>query len=350
MQNKMYTQETGSEWPANGLEPVENCPVCGVDDRELEHEGLADRVYFCAPGKWVLYHCRSCNSRYLDPRPTLETIGLAYQNYLTHDEALEASPVSLAGKLRRRFANGYRNYHFGTRYDPASFLGVLAASLMPSVSAIIDADMRHLPKATTGQRLLDLGCGNGSFLLRARNAGWVVVGIDFDPKAVDVARSKGLDVRLGGVDVLEPSSEKFDVVTLSHVIEHVHHPVKVLQSCYELLKPGGFLWIETPNITSEGYRQFGPNWFHLDPPRHLVLFTLESLRSTLSKVGFFSLKVMPHRPLCVDSFVASKAISEGINPYSDLHRSDLTTMVKRAERIAGQQPARREYITLKAWK
>ncbi|MCK5664178.1 MAG: methyltransferase domain-containing protein, partial [Thiotrichaceae bacterium] len=73
-------------------------------------------------------------------------------------------------------------------------------------------------------------------------------------------RQKGLDVRMGGVEVLDPSVEKFDVITLSHVIEHVHQPVEVLKYCYSLLKPDGFLWLETPNIESEGYRLFGANW------------------------------------------------------------------------------------------
>ena len=99
------------------------------------------------------------------------------------------------------------------------------------------------PKKKANERLLDLGCGNGSFLLRARCAGWDVVGLDPDPKAVEVACSQGLDVRLGDLGTLDPSIEQFDVITLAHVIEHVHHPAKVLEACYRLLRTGGFLWI-----------------------------------------------------------------------------------------------------------
>lgn len=350
MQGKTTIQDTHPIWPANGLETVPNCPVCSSDARALLYEGLTDRVFFCAPGEWDMYRCESCSSAYLDPRPTSETIGLAYQRYFTHDEAPGFSSLSFLGKLRRRFANGYRNHYYGTQDYPASILGIVVAGLMPNGRAIIDAGMRHLPIVKAGNRLLDLGCGNGSFLLRARSAGWDVTGVDFDAKAIEAARCRGLDVRLGGVDDLSPDDEKFDVITLSHVIEHVHHPVKVLQACHKLLKPGGFLWIETPNIASEGHRQFGANWRGLEPPRHLVLFTLESIRNALSAASFAEVEIQLYRPLCDGIFHASRAIAEGVDPYSESRRNGLSGIVIKAESIARNNPDRREFITVKAWK
>ena len=77
-----------------------------------------------------------------------------------------------------------------------------------------------MPKLETSKRLLDLGCGNGDYLFIARSAGWDVVGVDADSKAVSVASEKGIDVRLGNIEILDPSKEQFDVITLSHVIEH----------------------------------------------------------------------------------------------------------------------------------
>ena len=107
------------------------------------------------------------------------------------------SSLSFPVKFRRMLANGYRNHQYGTRDYPASSLGILAARLMPDGRAIIDAGMRHLPKANAKNSLLDLGCGNGAFLLRARSAGWLVVGADFDAKAVETAPVRGTLCSLG---------------------------------------------------------------------------------------------------------------------------------------------------------
>ena len=262
-----------------------------------------------------MYRCKSCASAYLDPRPTPETIGLAYQRYFTHDKAPISSSLSYLGKLRRKLANGYRNYRYGTREYPAYPLGIIAATLMPNRRATIDAGMRHLAKAKTGKRLLDLGCGNGEFLLRARSAGWDVVGVDFDSKAVEAARSQGLNALLGGVESLDPSIDKFDVITLANVIEHLHQVVEVLQACYNLLKPGGYLWLETPNIDSFGHRRFAHHWRGLEPPRHLVIFNWNSLETLLLQSGFR----LEHRFPRTDDFpnlaAKSRAIKAGTDPY-----------------------------------
>jgi len=350
MQGITKTENHTQSWPSDGLESVSMCPVCESDRRELLHQGLTDRVFFCAPGEWSMYECGACASAYLDPRPTAESIGLAYLQYFTHDGVESAAPDGFMQKLRQRLANGYLNYRFGAQTYPASVLGVLVAGLMPNKRATIDAGMRNLPIAKAGARLLDMGCGNGAFLLRARNAGWEVVGVDFDAKAVEVARAQGLDVRLGGIDNLEPFVEQFDVITMSHVIEHVHHPLEVLRVCYKLLKPGGFLWLETPNIASEGHQLFGANWRGLEPPRHLVLFTLEAMRETLKKAGFVDMEVQAYRPLCAGIFSSSKAVAEGIGPFLESREGVSPEVLRNAEQVARYDPDRREFITIKTWK
>src|SRR3954451_11454477 len=75
-----------SDWPAGGLEAQSTCPACGSHDREPLHSDLRDRVFGAAPGDWSLVRCLACGSAYLDPRPTRDTIGIAYSSYFTHDE------------------------------------------------------------------------------------------------------------------------------------------------------------------------------------------------------------------------------------------------------------------------
>lgn len=339
------------EWPIQDLEPLGECPVCGGKDRRLMHDRLSDRVFFCAVGEWRMYCCGSCGCGYLDPRPTIESIGLAYQRYITHEKIPTFSSLSFPEKVRILLANGYRNHRYGTRdYPTSSYLGVLAAFLMPNGRAIIDAGMRHLPKTMKKGRLLDIGFGNGIFLKRAKQAGWETVGVDFDSKTIETARLMGLDVRLGGVESLDPSIEKFDVITLAHVIEHVHHPAAVLQACHSLLRDDGVLGIETPNVASIGHQLFNENWRGLEPPRHLVLFNLTSLCNTLRTAGFTKVEIQPYRPECEFIFRSSKAIMHGIDPYSVSPQYGPTDLTKKAERIARRYPACREFITLKAWK
>lgn len=340
-----------SNWPDSHIERVEKCPVCGSESRELLHKGLTDRIFFCAPGKWTMYSCGTCKSAYLDPRPTLDSIGLAYRSYYTHQASSDYSSLSLVGKLRRSLANGYRNWRYGCAEVPANILGVAAMMLMPDSRAILDAGMRHLPRPKPGQRLLDVGCGNGAFLVQARSAGWDVLGLDFDAKAVQAALRLNLDVRVGGIECLNQDQYKFDIITLSHVIEHFYNPIETLESCYNLLSSNGFLWIETPNINSEGHRNYGDNWRGLEPPRHLVLFTLDSLKLALERSGFSRIEIQPYRPLCSKIFTASMAIASGIDPYcSEANLLTDTAKIKESEKLEKRLPESREFITLKAWK
>lgn len=344
-------KRTESSWPEEDLERVEVCPVCDSSEREILYEELTDRVFFCAPGVWRLYRCGACKSAYLDPRPTASSIGRAYSKYFTHAGEPKYAELKAFERLRRRVANGYRNWAYGTTDVPATVLGVLAAYALPGRRAIIDAGMRHLPRARPGMALLDIGCGNGGFLARARSAGWQVAGLDFDKQAVAVAREKGLDVRFEDIERYADTGNRFDVITLSHLIEHVPHPVRVLEACHSMLRPDGSLWLETPNLEAQGRHLYGTDWLGLDSPRHLVLFTLESIRYALRRTGFNRIETQSYRPLCGEMFRASAAISLGMDPY--VHDSGVHVpgkVLRRCERRARRDPGLREHITVKAWK
>lgn len=137
-----------------------------------------------------------------------------------------------------------------------------------------------------GKRLLDLGCGDGSFLALMRDAGWHVTGIDPDAKAARTAQERfGLTVIVGSLQDAGFPNQSFDAVTLSHVIEHVHDPVALLSECRRVLKPGGRAVIVTPNIRSLGHRRFGASWRGLEPPRHFNLFSSQTLRNCCQRAG-----------------------------------------------------------------
>jgi SAM-dependent methyltransferase len=134
--------------------------------------------------------------------------------------------------------------------------------------------------------VLDVGCGDGAFLALAQRSGWQVLGLEPDAQAAAVAQEQGVPVRVGGLEALADRHAAFDVITLAHVIEHVADPVATLRACHRLLKPGGQLWLETPNAAGQGLRAFGHHWRGLEAPRHLVLFTPQSLQRALAEAGF----------------------------------------------------------------
>lgn len=356
MTNSGITAESAppaGPWPQDGLEEVRRCPICGSAAREIMHEGLDDQVFFCAPGKWTLYRCSGCGSGYLNPRPTPETIALAYSRYFTHKFNAPDGTESLGRirRLRRALANGYRNARFGTKRQPSNALGIWLLHWLPGQRATLDTEMRHLWAAPRGAALLDVGCGNGAFLALASEVGWTAEGLDFDPQAVEVARQRGLTVHYGGIETLDDRLEYYDVITLSHVIEHVHDPMKLLKSCFRLLKPGGRLWLETPNLDSAGHARYGKNWRDLDPPRHLVLFTLASLDLALTQSGFVAVTSLPPRPLAHQIFVASQAIGQRRLPSLRTCSSiSIRWCAFRADRAARKASLVGEYSTIMALK
>lgn len=348
-----YSTHDLPAWPENGLERVSICPVCCGDQRRLIHEKLSDKIFECAPGYWDMFECRTCRSAYLDPRPTESTIGLAYSTYFTHELSANADygDLGLLRRFKRALANGYRNHRFSTDLRPSSKLGVLFAFFSLKFRSLLDAERRHIPPGFPGSRLLDIGCGNGEFLVLAAQAGWSVVGLEPDPKAAEAARTLGLDVRQNSINSLNPEIERFDGITLSHVIEHLHDPFSALQRCYDLLNPGGWIWIETPNVDAQGHELFGPSWRGLEPPRHLVLFNRPSLIDVLRKVGFTELEDLPYRPLCDYLFKASHEIStkSGVESGRDAIR-DLLQQIRTAETRAKRNVALREFVAVRAKK
>jgi SAM-dependent methyltransferase len=135
-------------------------------------------------------------------------------------------------------------------------------------------------------KLLDVGCGNGSFLAMMQDAGWEVTGVDPDKVAATLARKRfGISILNGSLEDAGFAEESFDAVTLSHVIEHVYDPVALLRECRRVLRPGGKIVVTTPNLASQGHRAFGSSWVPLDPPRHLHLFTSATLGACCERAG-----------------------------------------------------------------
>jgi SAM-dependent methyltransferase len=136
-----------------------------------------------------------------------------------------------------------------------------------------------------GRKLLDIGCGDGSFLLGARSVGWQVAGTELNPGP---ARDAGLEV-YGTVEEFAGYA-LFDCITMWHTLEHMRDIPAMLANIAGLLKPEGRLIIAVPDFGGLQAGLFGPKWLHADVPRHLYHFNRDSLRYSLNTSGFTILR------------------------------------------------------------
>jgi cyclopropane fatty-acyl-phospholipid synthase-like methyltransferase len=150
--------------------------------------------------------------------------------------------------------------------------------------------------------LLDLGAGTGAFAAYMQQYGWNVTALEPDPSA----RQKGLElnkIQLQPVDTLfQLPAETFHVITMWHVLEHVHRLHDYLGQLKKLLSKDGALFIAVPNYTSYDAKHYQEYWAAYDVPRHLYHFSPTSMRLLLQKHGLVVKKTIP---MVLDSFYVS---------------------------------------------
>lgn len=271
---------------------VDACPVCGGSG-PVFHRALHDRV-FQVPGLWAMRRCTTCRCLWLDPRPVDADLHLAYDSYFTH----EARPPrdgrrlvpAISGAVRVVRDVGTDDYiarRFGYPIPKVRWGRAASALVRLWPGRRLDAEFKVMRlHAVEGGRLLDIGCGDGTTLAALRDRGWDVQGVDFDAQAVAVARFRGLRVDVGDVTAPGYPTGSFDVVTLSHSLEHLPDPHATLLEVRRLLRPGGRIVILTPNAESWLSRRYGADWQGLEPPRHLQVFNRQGLTRMVANAGF----------------------------------------------------------------
>jgi SAM-dependent methyltransferase len=223
----------------------------------------------------------------LDPQPIGQDIGKLYADYFTHGQEPTSAQPAPEKVLWRHKAKvsvvaaryGYPNPHANTMLNAVGKIG----GFIPLFRDVAGAYVRDFPYVPGGC-LLDVGCGNGDFLASMRDRGWRVKGVEPDPKASRVARERyGLDVATG-----------------------------TLGECGRVLRPGGRLVAETPNVESWGHRRFGTSWRGLEPPRHLFLFSRPSLRACAEKADLQIVSLRTSSRGARLFYMASHALREGL--------------------------------------
>jgi SAM-dependent methyltransferase len=161
-----------------------------------------------------------------------------------------------------------------------------------------------IAKYKSGGSLLDLGCSEGGFLRVMSGPSWKLFGVEMSSEVAKRAEANtGAKVFVGDILDAPFPSASFDVITCSHVLEHVYDPQAVLRKVVDWLKPGGIFYVAIPNIDSAGAHIFGSYWYALELPRHLYHFSPRSLSKLASSGGLSVVSVTTNREVFLEKSV-----------------------------------------------
>ncbi|MEI7752699.1 MAG: class I SAM-dependent methyltransferase [Candidatus Omnitrophota bacterium] len=137
-------------------------------------------------------------------------------------------------------------------------------------------------------RILDIGCGDGRYLLERRTLGCECYGNDICEAALTRLKKAApeTDVRCGNLWEVDYTEKSFDVINLSNVMEHVKEINQLLAEARRIVKDDGLLRIQVPNAASLTFAIFRKHWMPLEVPRHVYVFSLKNLKRLFESAGF----------------------------------------------------------------
>jgi 2-polyprenyl-3-methyl-5-hydroxy-6-metoxy-1,4-benzoquinol methylase len=249
-------------------ERLDNCPVCGspqftnlmiCQDKTVTQESFA------------IVECKKCRLKFTNPRPTENNVSKYYKSetYISHSDT------------KKGIIN--QVYHLVRKY-----------TLRQKLNLINSLQSKE-------KKLLDIGCGTGTFLETCKKAGWKVAGTEPDPETRQVAIKK-TKVAIEENILDSFSGSTFDVITMWHVLEHIHQLDGVVARLKKLLTPGGTLIVAVPNCESYDAKMFKEQWAAYDVPRHLYHFTQSTIKTLFQK---HKMKVEKILPMKFDAYYVS---------------------------------------------
>jgi 2-polyprenyl-3-methyl-5-hydroxy-6-metoxy-1,4-benzoquinol methylase len=246
------------------------CPVCGsagISEVFKVKDNTVSQEYF------EIDHCRNCQVRFTQNPPSEASIAAYYksEDYISHTDTSKG--------LINRLYRFVRSFSLNQK--------------------------KKLVEKETGLNngnLLDVGSGTGHFASAMKKAGWKVTGLEPDGGARAVASKEHSIELLPSSELFNLPEKKFNVITLWHVLEHVHDVKKYIQTFKKLLADTGRLFIAVPNYTSYDAEKYKAYWAAYDVPRHLYHFTPQTMQWLMKECG---LKIVDVKPMWFDSFYVS---------------------------------------------
>lgn len=165
-------------------------------------------------------------------------------------------------------------------YDFAKF------KLNPAVEMSLQKACESFEPFRLTGKLLDIGFGEGGLLSVAEKNNWECYGTELSPQSLEYGDKKGWKVAKDAFADERFPQNGFDIVTLIELIEHVPNPDDFLQTAYKMLRPGGLLYLTTPNTESINRRWLGIEWTVVSPPEHITLWSPAGMKKALARNDF----------------------------------------------------------------
>ncbi len=247
------------------MQERKSCLVCGNSELKTY---LKTKDYFGSQELFTLVECSHCNTLYTSPFPDNKEIITYYKSnsYVSHGDK--------KGLLFDTIYSSIKRINISNKYKVLT---------------------RHISTKTH----LDIGCGTGDFLYYLENKGLITQGVEIDDSARQIAQQKNLDVKSNIGDIKD---QKFDSISMIHVLEHVHEFDTNIQFVQDHLNPGGILFLALPNYMSQDAQTYGNHWAGYDVPRHLHHFSPKSIETLSERFG---LKLVATHPMKFDSYYTS---------------------------------------------
>ncbi|MCK4588327.1 class I SAM-dependent methyltransferase [Candidatus Woesebacteria bacterium] len=231
------------------MRKIEKCPLCGQVNAEK----------FWALRGYRLAKCIQCGMIW-DPLSSNNPSSQYEKDYF----------------INKNSKGGYSNYFKGMAINKRTFFDRLRK-----------IEKRFGKKG----KLLDVGCALGDCLIEAEKLGWKnAEGLEISNYACKYAKRRGVKIKKDYLKRGMYKKNTFDVVTYQDVIEHISNPVYELKKVYEILKPGGIIFIVTPDVGGLWSKMLGSLWYHYKPEEHVVYFSKRTIKIALEKVGFVNIK------------------------------------------------------------
>ncbi len=257
------------------MESITCCPICNETHFT---QFLSCKDFTTSLETFSLSKCNTCQFVFTNPRPSKEEIGKYYESdkYISHS---------------------------GGKKNLIDWIYLLARK------RTIQSKHQIIEQNSKGKAILDFGCGTGEFLKELSNNGYKTFGVE--PSLT--AREKAIKLKAGNItqSLSEISAQNFDVITLWHVLEHVHDLNESLRNFHYLLKNSGTIFIAVPNLKSQDAKHYKSYWAGFDAPRHLWHFSQADMKSLLKNNGFQLQTILPMK---LDAYYVSLLSESYKNP------------------------------------